>query len=58
MEDLLGPITSDEDFAACEKTDRIFEWVLGRTLEQAVTRIVILGTVGCAVLVLISTLVI
>lgn len=57
MEGLLGPITSDKDFAACEKTDRIFGWVLGRTLEQAVTRIVVLGTVGCAVLVSISTLV-
>lgn len=51
-------ITSDEQFAACEKTDRLFDWVLGRTLQQAVSRMAVLGGIGGAVLVSISALVI
>lgn len=51
-------ITSDEEFAAAKKSDRIFGWVLGRTLQQATLRIVFLGVVGCATLVSVSALVI
>lgn len=54
----MTPYTPDEVFTACEKTHRIFDWVLGRTLEQAATRIVLIGTVGCAVVVSVAALVI
>ncbi|GEM_PF-2977725 len=49
--------TSDEQFAVCDRTDRIFDRLLGRTLEQAALRIVGFGTLGCAVLASLSTLV-
>lgn len=38
--------TSDEEFAASERTDRLFDRVLGCTLEQAMVRLAVLGTVG------------
>lgn len=54
----MTPITPDEDFVACEKTDRIFGWVLGRTLEQAAVRIALIGLVGCALVASVATAVI
>ena len=39
-------ITSAEEFAACERTDRLFDRVLGCTLEQAVVRLAVIGIVG------------
>lgn len=53
----MSPMTSAETFSACEKTDRIFHWVLGHTLQQAVIRIVVIGSVGCAAVVTAATLV-
>ncbi|HKS86482.1 MAG TPA: hypothetical protein VJR71_13460 [Pseudolabrys sp.] len=53
----MSPMTSAETFAACEKTDRIFHWILGRTLQQAVIRIVAIGGVGCAAVVTAAALV-
>ncbi|MGH7002182.1 MAG: hypothetical protein ACREEA_11835 [Stellaceae bacterium] len=45
----MTPITPDEVFTACEKTDRVFGWVLGSTLEQAASRIILIGIAGCAI---------
>ena len=54
----MTPITPDEVFTACEKTDRIFDWALGRTLEQAAGRIVLIGLAGCVLVVSVATAVI
>lgn len=52
--------TSAKDFAACEKADRLFDWVLGQTLEQAVVRmaVMVIGLIGCALVVSITALVV
>ncbi|MDE2167280.1 MAG: hypothetical protein KGJ66_13205 [Alphaproteobacteria bacterium] len=57
-ERLMTPITPDEVFTACEKTDRIFDWALGRTLEQAAGRILLIGLAGCVLVVSVATAVI
>lgn len=51
----MTSITPDKVFAACEKTDRIFDWFLGQTLEQATGRMVLIGFAGCALVVSVAT---
>jgi hypothetical protein len=46
--------TPDEDFAACEISDRLLERVLGPDLGQATLRLAVLGLVVCAILAAIS----
>ncbi|MGH7226214.1 MAG: hypothetical protein ACRELF_23610 [Gemmataceae bacterium] len=54
----MTPITPDKVFVTCEKTDRIFDWVLGRTLEQAAVRIVLIGFAVCALVVSVTAAVV
>lgn len=42
-------MTSDEQFAACEKTDRAFDVLLGRTLMAATLRLAGIAAVLCAI---------
>jgi len=46
--------TSDEEFASCEKGDRLLALILGGDLQQATLRLVVLGAAICAVVALIS----
>lgn len=54
----MTPYTPDEVFAVCEKTDQVFDWVLGRTLEQAAVRIVLIGLAGCALVIFVAAAII
>ena len=46
--------TSDEEFAFCERSDRFMDIFLGRDLQQATVRLVLIGVIIAAVVVSIS----
>ena len=47
-------MTPDEELASCDKTDRAFDAVLGRTLTDATVRLGAIALVLCAVLAALS----
>lgn len=50
--------TSDEQFAACERSDNALDFLLGKTLQQAVVRMAVLGTLAGVIVVYLAPIVI
>lgn len=47
-------MTPDEELAFCQKTDRIFDALLGRTLAVATARLAVIAVAVCAVFTAVS----
>ncbi|MGB8181505.1 MAG: hypothetical protein WCF13_03955 [Stellaceae bacterium] len=57
-EELVMSCTSDEQFAACERSDNALDFLLGKTLQQAVVRMAVLSTLAGVIVVYLAPIVI
>ncbi|HYL33406.1 MAG TPA: hypothetical protein VEU53_09725 [Stellaceae bacterium] len=57
-EELIMSYTSDEQFAACARSDNVLDFLLGKTLQQAVLRMAVLSTLAGVVVVYLLPIVI
>jgi hypothetical protein len=45
----IMPMTTDEEFASCQRSDRVLGVLLGRDLQQATLRLLLFGVALCAI---------